>query len=162
MWPCVLPILTMTDEEVFCVCYPTEEEPAFRRSDDRICYPGGTDCEVGPRNEGFNPGFLRFVYKLKEISLGHLYSRAPPAQVDGDAETIKTARNVGVLWQKSKQGLLSVTATIRICVANSERLQTCRESCWCCIQRARDTYWILYVYAYLWENYDRNKTLFYF
>lgn len=66
----------MTDEEVFCVCYPTDEEPAFRRSDDRICYPGGTDCEVGPRNEGFNPGFLRFVYKLKEIKKQPMKSRA--------------------------------------------------------------------------------------
>lgn len=29
---------TMTDEEVFCVCCPTDEEPAFRRSDDRISH----------------------------------------------------------------------------------------------------------------------------
>lgn len=41
MWRCALPILTMTDEEVFCVCYPTDEEPAFRRPDDRICYREG-------------------------------------------------------------------------------------------------------------------------
>lgn len=81
------------------------------RSDDRIIHfyqfkfffyfnwGGGGDYDVGSPNEGFILRFSPFILKENQSvwSGGHLYSCAPPTQVDGDMETIEAIWNVCVL-----------------------------------------------------------------
>lgn len=92
----------MSDEEVYCVCYPTDVRPAFRRIDrivhfisyflnssleDRLFV-----CLISGWEDFYHIHilFLFFLLKLECVwSGGHLYSCAPPTQVDGDVDIIK-------------------------------------------------------------------------
>lgn len=95
----------MSDEEVYCVCYPTDFKPAFRRTDlilhftiffiflfGNILMFDLRVRELFSYNSCLAP-FFSFFFKKKKMRVvwsgGHLYSCAPPTQVDGDMEIIK-------------------------------------------------------------------------
>lgn len=78
---------TVTDEEVYCVCYPTDVKPAFRRTD-QTCHLIFL-CSFSLRdNDVWISEIFSYISSISAyvLSGGHLYSGAPPTQVDVDVE----------------------------------------------------------------------------
>lgn len=79
---------TVTDEEVYCVCYPTDVKPAFRRTDQTCHLIFLCSFSLARDNDVWISEIFSYISSISAyvLSAGHLYSGAPPTQVDVDVE----------------------------------------------------------------------------